>query len=237
MEQLLAVNGLNVYYGVIHALRGVSLHVDRGEIVSLIGANGAGKTTLLSALMQQLPISGGGVSFCGEDLRDKKTAEIVRRGMTLVPEGRKVFPRTAVRDNLLLGAYSRKDRAEVRADLEKMYALFPRLAERRGQLAGTLSGGEQQMLAIARALMSRPKMLLLDEPSMGLAPIMVDRIFDTIQSINRDGITILLVEQNANQALRIAQRGYCLEAGEAVIEGRAEALLQDCRVKEAYLGG
>lgn len=237
MEQLLAVNGLNVYYGVIHALRGVSLHVDRGEIISLIGANGAGKTTLLSALMQQLPISGGSVSFCGEDLRDKKTAEIVRRGMTLVPEGRKVFPRTAVRDNLLLGAYSRKDRAEVRADLEKMYALFPRLAERRGQLAGTLSGGEQQMLAIARALMSRPKMLLLDEPSMGLAPIMVDRIFDTIQSINRDGVTILLVEQNANQALRIAQRGYCLEAGEAVIEGRAEALLQDCRVKEAYLGG
>ncbi|MGP1348177.1 MAG: ABC transporter ATP-binding protein [Stomatobaculum sp.] len=237
MEQLLAVNGLNVYYGVIHALRGVSLHVDRGEIISLIGANGAGKTTLLSALMQQLPISGGSVSFCGEDLRDKKTAEIVRRGMTLVPEGRKVFPRTAVRDNLLLGAYSRKDRAEVRADLEKMYALFPRLAERRGQLAGTLSGGEQQMLAIARALMSRPKMLLLDEPSMGLAPIMVDRIFDTIQSINRDGITILLVEQNANQALRIAQRGYCLEAGKAVIEGRAEALLQDCRVKEAYLGG
>lgn len=237
MEQLLAVNGLNVYYGVIHALRGVSLHVDRGEIISLIGANGAGKTTLMSALMQQLPISGGSVSFCGEDLRDKKTAEIVRRGMTLVPEGRKVFPRTAVRDNLLLGAYSRKDRAEVRADLEKMYALFPRLAERRGQLAGTLSGGEQQMLAIARALMSRPKMLLLDEPSMGLAPIMVDRIFDTIQSINRDGVTILLVEQNANQALRIAQRGYCLEAGEAVIEGRAEALLQDCRVKEAYLGG
>lgn len=237
MEQLLAVSDLNVNYGVIYALRGVSLHVDRGEIVSLIGANGAGKTTLMSAIMHQLPISGGSVSFCGEDLRDKKTAEIVRRGITLVPEGRKVFPRTVVRDNLLLGAYFRKDRAEIKADLEKMYALFPRLAERRGQLAGTLSGGEQQMLAIARALMSRPRLLLLDEPSMGLAPIMVDQIFDTIRSINRDGTAILLVEQNANQALRIAQRGYCLETGEVVIEDCAEALLQDCRVKEAYLGG
>ena len=234
--ELLKVEGLHVYYGAIHALKGVSLTVNGGEIVSLIGANGAGKTTLMSAIMNQIPSSDGTVTFMGTPNRGRKTKDIVRAGMTLVPEGRNVFPRTNVQDNLLLGAYFRKDKEEIRKDLQKMYEMFPRLGERRKQLAGTLSGGEQQMLATARALMSRPKMLLLDEPSMGLAPIIVDQIFDTIVRINKEGTTILLVEQNANQALRIANRGYVLETGEKTLEDDADKLLANEQVKAAYLG-
>ena len=234
--ELLKVEGLHVYYGAIHALKGVSLTVNEGEIVSLIGGNGAGKTTLMSAIMNQIPSSDGTVTFMGTPNRGRKTKDIVRAGMTLVPEGRNVFPRTNVQDNLLLGAYFRKDKEEIRKDLQKMYEMFPRLGERRKQLAGTLSGGEQQMLATARALMSRPKMLLMDEPSMGLAPIIVDQVFETIVRINESGTTILLVEQNANQALRIAKRGYVIETGEVVLEDDAGSLMQNERVREAYLG-
>ena len=234
--ELLKVEGLHVYYGAIHALKGVSLTVNEGEIVSLIGANGAGKTTLMSAIMNQIPSSDGTVTFMGTPNKGRKTKDIVRAGMTLVPEGRNVFPRTNVQDNLLLGAYFRKDREEIRKDLQKMYEMFPRLGERRKQLAGTLSGGEQQMLATARALMSRPKMLLMDEPSMGLAPIIVDQVFETIVRINQSGTTVLLVEQNANQALRIAKRGYVIETGEVVLEDDAASLMRNERVREAYLG-
>ena len=234
--ELLKVEGLHVYYGAIHALKGVSLTVNEGEIVSLIGANGAGKTTLMSAIMNQIPSSDGTVTFMGTPNKGRKTKDIVRAGMTLVPEGRNVFPRTNVQDNLLLGAYFRKDKEEIRKDLQKMYEMFPRLSERRKQLAGTLSGGEQQMLATARALMSRPKMLLMDEPSMGLAPIIVDQVFETIVRINESGTTIMLVEQNANQALRIAKRGYVIETGEVVLEDDAGSLMQNERVREAYLG-
>lgn len=235
--ELLKVENLNVYYGSIHALKGISLHVDEGEIVSLIGANGAGKTTLMSAVMNEIPIKSGTVTFLGRDLHGVKTAQIVRCGMTLVPEGRNVFPRTSVQDNLLLGAYARKDKEAVKEDLGRMFDMFPILKERRKQLAGTLSGGEQQMLAMARALMSRPRMLLLDEPSMGLAPIIVDQVFQTIVNINQRGTTVLLVEQNANQALRIARRGYVVETGEVTLEDSAENLMQNRQVKEAYLGG
>ena len=235
--ELLKVENLNVYYGNIHALKGVSLKVEEGEIVSLIGANGAGKTTLMSAIMNQVPHSEGEVFFQGNSLKGVKTAQIVKAGMTLVPEGRNVFPRSSGQDNLLLGAYARKDKAEIKKDLDNIYGMFPRLLERKNQLAGTLSGGEQQMLATARALMSRPKMLLLDEPSMGLAPIIVDQVFDTIVEINKAGTTVLLVEQNANQALRIAKRGYVIETGEVVLEDEAGALMQNSQVREAYLGG
>ncbi len=234
--ELLKVEDLHVYYGAIHALKGVSLTVNEGEIVSLIGANGAGKTTLMSAIMNQIPSTGGTVTFLGTPNKGRKTKDIVRSGMTLVPEGRNVFPRTNVQDNLLLGAYFRKDREEIRKDLQKMYEMFPRLGERRKQLAGTLSGGEQQRLATARALVSRPKRLLMDEPSMGLAPIIVDQVFETIVRINESGTTVLLVEQNANQALRIAKRGYVIETGEVVLEDDAASLLQNERVREAYLG-
>ena len=235
--ELLKVENLNVFYGNIHALKGISLRVEEGEIVSLIGANGAGKTTLMSAVMNQIPSSEGTVTFMGAPLKGVRTSQIVKQGMTLVPEGRNVFPRTSVEDNLLLGAYARKDRDGIRQDLEEMYTMFPRLKERRRQLAGTLSGGEQQMLATARALMSRPKMLLLDEPSMGLAPIIVDQVFETIVRINEAGTTVLLVEQNANQALRIAKRGYVIETGEVVLEDSGENLMKNDEVREAYLGG
>ncbi|MCC8126584.1 MAG: ABC transporter ATP-binding protein [Clostridiales bacterium] len=234
--ELLKVSNLDVYYGNIHALRGVSLHVDEGEIVSLIGANGAGKTTLMSAIVNQIPSAGGEVCFMGSSIRGKKTAQIVREGMTLVPEGRCVFPRSSVEDNLLLGAYFRKDKAEIKKDINHIYEMFPRLLERKKQLAGTLSGGEQQMLAMARALMGRPRMLLMDEPSMGLAPIIVDQVFDTIVEINRSGTTVLLVEQNANQALRIARRGYVIETGQIVLEDEASRLMKNEQVREAYLG-
>ena len=227
---------LDVYYGKIHAIKNISLTVEEGELVSLIGANGAGKTSLLTAIMGQIP-STGQISFEGQAVHGNGTMEIVRNGMTMVPEGRRVFPRTSVMDNLLLGAYSRKDKENVKGDLNKIFEMFPRLLERKNQLAGTLSGGEQQMLAMGRALMSRPRLLLLDEPSMGLSPRLVDQVFDTIVSINKSGTTIMLVEQNANQALRVAKRGYVIETGEIVLSDDADKLLSNPQVKEAYLGG
>lgn len=234
--EMLDVKDLNVYYGKIHAIKNISLTVEEGELVSLIGANGAGKTSLLTAIMGQIP-STGQISFEGQAVHGNGTMEIVRNGMTMVPEGRRVFPRTSVMDNLLLGAYSRKDKENVKGDLNKIFEMFPRLLERKNQLAGTLSGGEQQMLAMGRALMSRPRLLLLDEPSMGLSPRLVDQVFDTIVSINKSGTTIMLVEQNANQALRVAKRGYVIETGEIVLSDDADKLLSNPQVKEAYLGG
>lgn len=233
---MLDVKDLNVYYGKIHAIKNISLTVEEGELVSLIGANGAGKTSLLTAIMGQIP-STGQISFEGQAVHGNGTMEIVRNGMTMVPEGRRVFPRTSVMDNLLLGAYSRKDKENVKGDLNKIFEMFQRLLERKNQLAGTLSGGEQQMLAMGRALMSRPRLLLLDEPSMGLSPRLVDQVFDTIVSINKSGTTIMLVEQNANQALRVAKRGYVIETGEIVLSDDADKLLSNPQVKEAYLGG
>ena len=233
---MLDVKDLNVYYGKIHAIKNISLTVEEGELVSLIGANGAGKTSLLTAIMGQIP-STGQISFEGQAVHGNGTMEIVRNGMTMVPEGRRVFPRTSVMDNLLLGAYSREDKENVKGDLNKIFEMFPRLLERKNQLAGTLSGGEQQMLAMGRALMSRPRLLLLDEPSMGLSPRLVDQVFDTIVSINKSGTTIMLVEQNANQALRVAKRGYVIETGEIVLSDDADKLLSNPQVKEAYLGG
>ena len=233
---MLDVKDLNVYYGKIHAIKNISLTVEEGELVSLIGANGAGKTSLLTAIMGQIP-STGQISFEGQAVHGNGPMEIVRNGMTMVPEGRRVFPRTSVMDNLLLGAYSRKDKENVKGDLNKIFEMFPRLLERKNQLAGTLSGGEQQMLAMGRALMSRPRLLLLDEPSMGLSPRLVDQVFDTIVSINKSGTTIMLVEQNANQALRVAKRGYVIETGEIVLSDDADKLLSNPQVKEAYLGG
>lgn len=233
---MLDVKDLNVYYGKIHAIKNISLTVEEGELVSLIGANGAGKTSLLTAIMGQIP-STGQISFEGQAVHGNGTMEIVRNGMTMVPEGRRVFPRTSVMDNLLLGAYSRKDKENVKGDLNKIFEMFPRLLEHKNQLAGTLSGGEQQMLAMGRALMSRPRLLLLDEPSMGLSPRLVDQVFDTIVSINKSGTTIMLVEQNANQALRVAKRGYVIETGEIVLSDDADKLLSNPQVKEAYLGG
>ena len=233
---MLDVKDLNVYYGKIHAIKNISLTVEEGELVSLIGANGAGKTSLLTAIMGQIP-STGQISFEGQAVHGNGTMEIVRNGMTMVPEGRRVFPRTSVMDNMLLGAYSRKDKENVKGDLNKIFEMFPRLLERKNQLAGTLSGGEQQMLAMGRALMSRPRLLLLDEPSMGLSPRLVDQVFDTIVSINKSGTTIMLVEQNANQALRVAKRGYVIETGEIVLSDDADMLLSNPQVKEAYLGG
>lgn len=233
---MLDVKDLNVYYGKIHAIKNISLTVEEGELVSLIGANGAGKTSLLTAIMGQIQ-STGSITFEGQAVHGNGTMEIVRNGMTMVPEGRRVFPRTSVMDNLLLGAYSRKDKENVKGDLNKIFEMFPRLLERKNQLAGTLSGGEQQMLAMGRALMSRPKLLLLDEPSMGLSPRLVDQVFDTIVSINKSGTTIMLVEQNANQALRVAKRGYVIETGEIVLSDDADKLLSNPQVKEAYLGG
>ena len=233
---MLDVKDLNVYYGKIHAIKNISLTVEEGELVSLIGANGAGKTSLLTAIMGQIP-STGQISFEGQAVHGNGTMESVRNGMTMVPEGRRVFPRTSVMDNLLLGAYSRKDKENIKGDLNKIFEMFPRLLERKNQLAGTLSGGEQQMLAMGRALMSRPRLLLLDEPSMGLSPRLVDQVFDTIVSINKSGTTIMLVEQNANQALRVAKRGYVIETGEIVLSDDADKLLSNPQVKEAYLGG
>ena len=234
---MLEVNALHAHYGNIHALKGVSLRAYEGEIVTLIGANGAGKTTLLTTIMNQIPSSGGEVFFMGKSTKGLLTPEIVKLGMTMVPEGRRVFPRLSVEDNLLLGAFARKDKKEVRLDLQGIYRDYPVLIERRRQPAGTLSGGEQQMLAIGRALMSRPSLLLLDEPSMGLSPIMVEQVSKTIRKINENGATVLLVEQNANQALRVSARGYVIETGEVVLEDSSENLLKNEQVKAAYLGG
>ncbi|MEO5987737.1 MAG: ABC transporter ATP-binding protein [Candidatus Eisenbacteria bacterium] len=236
MSQLV-VESLDVYYGAVHALKGVSVHADAGEIVTLIGANGAGKTTLLRSISGLVPARSGRVLFEGKDITKMPAHEIVGLGISQSPEGRMVFANLSVEDNLELGAYRRRDSAGIRQDRDAMYALFPRLLERRKQLSGTLSGGEQQMLAIARALMSRPRLVLLDEPSLGIAPLLVRDIFKNIVEINRRGVTVVLVEQNAHMALGIAQRGYVLETGTVVLEDEAQQLLVNDEVRKAYLGG
>ncbi|MDD4882388.1 MAG: ABC transporter ATP-binding protein [Gallionellaceae bacterium] len=232
---LLEAKGLKVHYGGIQAVRGVDFEVGEGELVCLIGANGAGKSSILKGLMG-LVQHGGEIRFAGERLSGRPTHAIARLGLALVPEGRGIFGRLTVAENLDMGAYSRRDTAVVRSDLARVYRLFPRLAERRTQLAGTLSGGEQQMLAIGRAMMARPRLLLLDEPSMGLAPLMVQKIYQTITDIAREGVTILLVEQNAHLALQVSQRGYVMESGAMVLSGSSDLLANDPGVKAAYLG-
>ncbi len=234
---LLEVEGLDVYYGAVHALKGVSIRAEAGEIVTLIGANGAGKTTLLRTLSGLIPSRAGRLRFDGREITRMPPHEIVALGVSQAPEGRLVFANLTVDDNLELGAYRRRDRAAIAQDREEAFRLFPRLGERRRQSAGTLSGGEQQMLAIARALMSRPRLLLLDEPSLGLAPLLVREIFKRIREINQRGVTVLLVEQNAHMALSIARRGYVLETGRVRLEDDAARLLQNEEVKRAYLGG
>lgn len=236
VKPILEVKNLYVNYGAIQALRDVSFFVNRGEIVTLIGANGAGKSTTLRALSRIIRVKSGSIMYDGRDLLALRPDAVVRAGVSHAPEGRRVLARLTVQDNLLLGAYTRHDRGAIAADLEQQYERFPRLAERRKQLAGTLSGGEQQMLAIARALMSRPRLLLLDEPSLGLAPIIVREIFEIIRDLNAQGVTILLVEQNAQLALHTAARGYVLEAGAVTMTGASAELIDDERVRRAYLG-
>lgn len=233
---LLELENVHTYYGNIHALKGISLTVEKAEIVTLIGANGAGKTTTLRTISGILHASAGSIRLGGEDLKQFKAHEIVEKGVVQVPEGRRVFGRLTVTENLEMGAFTRKNGHKIREDMERVFALFPRLKERHNQLAGTLSGGEQQMLAIGRALMAEPQVLLMDEPSMGLAPVLVDSIFDTIQELNKAGTTILLVEQNARMALQIAHRGYVLQTGEIVLSGSAEELRANQMVQRAYLG-
>src|SRR6476661_14218 len=236
METLLEIRGLRVNYGGIQALQAIDIVVRAGEIVTLIGANGAGKTTTLRAISRLVGLASGTIIYGGRDITRLRADEVVRLGIAQVPEGRRILARQTVLDNLQLGAYTRSDRAAIGADIEQQFKRFPRLAERRAQLAGTLSGGEQQMLAIARALMSRPQLLLLDEPSLGLAPLVVRAIFEIIRDLHAAGVTILLVEQNANLALQHADRGYVLDAGQITIEGAAADLLADERVRKAYLG-
>ena len=233
---MLEVTGLSVAYGGIQAVRSITFHVNEGELVALVGANGAGKTSTLKALARMLDTAGGDVHFLGRDITAIAPHRLIREGIALVPEGRGVFPRLAVAENLAMGAFVRRDKAAIAADLDHVYSLFPRLKERASQLAGTLSGGEQQMLAIGRALMSRPKLLLLDEPSMGLAPIMVQKIFSVIRTVAEAGMTILLVEQNAKLALEASQRAYVMESGEITLSGNAADLLGDPKVRQAYLG-
>ena len=233
---MLAVNDIHVYYGSIHAVKGVSLEVNEGEIVTLIGANGAGKSTVLNTISGLLHPRGGSVTFLGQDLKGVPPHKLVARGMAQVPEGRRIFLQMTVEENLQMGAYTRSG-AGIDQDLEKVYTHFPRLMERRRHIAGTLSGGEQQMLAMGRALMSRPKLLMLDEPSMGLAPILVEQIFEIIRTLHKAGTTILLVEQNAQAALSIADRGYVLETGRIVTSGTGQELLASPEIKRAYLGG
>jgi branched-chain amino acid transport system ATP-binding protein len=233
---VLEVTGLHVAYGGIQAVRSITFHVNEGEMVALIGANGAGKTSTLKAISRVIDSVGGDVHFCGEKITKLAPHDIVRKGIALVPEGRGVFPRLTVAENLAMGAFVRDDKAEIAIDLDKVYGYFPRLKERETQLAGTLSGGEQQMLAIGRALMSRPKMLLLDEPSMGLAPIMVQKIFEVVRAVAAQGMTILLIEQNAKLALQVSQRGYVMESGEITLNGESALLLDDPKVRAAYLG-
>ncbi len=232
---MLEVTGLHVAYGGIQAVRSITFHVNAGETVALIGANGAGKTTTLKAISRMVGASGD-VHFCGEKIIGISPHEIIRKGIALVPEGRGVFPRLSVLENLRMGAFVRDDKAGIADDIERMYAYFPRLKERADQLAGTLSGGEQQMLAIGRALMSRPKMLLLDEPSMGLAPIMVQKIFEVVRNVAAAGMTILLIEQNAKLALESSQRAYVMESGQITLNGESAVLMHDPKVKAAYLG-
>ena len=233
---MLEVTGLHVAYGGIQAVRSITFHVGEGETVALIGANGAGKTSTLKAISRVLDAVGGDVHFCGEKISRIAPHDVIRKGIALVPEGRGVFPRLTVVENLRMGAFVRDDKADIEKDLEMVYGYFPRLREREAQLAGTLSGGEQQMLAIGRALMSRPKMLLLDEPSMGLAPIMVQKIFEVIRAVAADGMTTLLIEQNAKLALESSQRAYVMESGEITLNGDSAQLLTDPKVRAAYLG-
>lgn len=233
---LLELENVHSYYGNIHALKGISLTVEEGEIVTLIGANGAGKTTTLRAVSGLLPPREGLITYDGEDLSAYKAHDVVYKGIAMVPEGRGVFSRLTVFENLDMGAYTRKDKEGIQSDLQRVYNLFPRLEERQNQVAGTLSGGEQQMLATARALMAHPRVLLMDEPSMGLAPVLVEGIFDTILEINKEGTTILLVEQNAQMALTVADRGYVLQSGEIVLQDSAANLRKNEMVQKAYLG-
>ena len=236
MAQILKVNDINVYYGSIHAIKGISFEVNEGEIVTLIGANGAGKSTTLNTISGLLRSKTGSIEFFGESLAKVAPHKIVERGLVMVPEGRRIFTQMTVEENLEMGAYSQPN-SGIKASLEEVYELFPRLKERRTQIGGTLSGGEQQMLAMGRALMSKPKLLMLDEPSMGLAPILVEQIFDIVKELNDAGTTILLVEQNAQMALSIADRAYVLGTGRITISGGAAEVLADDRVRTAYLGG
>ena len=236
-EIMLKIDNIHVYYGAIHALKGVSLEVRKGEIVTLIGANGAGKSTTLRTVSGLLAPKSGAITFLGENIAGTPAHEIVKHGISQVPEGRRIFAEMSVQENLELGAFTRKDKDGVAKDFELVYRRFPRLEERRKQQAGTLSGGEQQMLAMGRALMSRPKLLLLDEPSMGLAPLLIKEIFSIIEDINREGTTVLLVEQNANMALSIAHRAYVMETGRITLQGAAKDLAASEDVRKAYLGG
>ncbi|MFZ3127506.1 MAG: ABC transporter ATP-binding protein [Rhodoferax sp.] len=233
---LLKVTGLKVSYGGIQAVKGVDFEVHEGELVSLIGSNGAGKTTTMKAITGTLPINAGDIEYLGKSIRGQGPWDLVKQGLAMVPEGRGVFTRMTILENLQMGAYIRTDKEGIDADIDKMFAIFPRLKERRDQLAGTMSGGEQQMLAMGRALMSRPKVLLLDEPSMGLSPIMVDKIFEVVRDVYAQGVTVLLVEQNASRALSIADRGYVMESGIVTMSGDANQMLNDPRVRAAYLG-
>ena len=233
---LLQVQDLHVAYGGIQAVKGVSFEVHEGELVSLIGSNGAGKTTTMKAITGSLQAASGRISYLGRDVRSQGPWDLVQQGLVMVPEGRGVFARMSILENLQMGAYLRTDKAGISADIERVFGLFPRLQERSAQLAGTLSGGEQQMLAMGRALLSRPKVLLLDEPSMGLSPIMVDKIFEVIAQVAAMGVTVLLVEQNASRALKMAQRAYVMESGEISMQGDAKTLLHDPKVRAAYLG-
>lgn len=233
---ILEVKDLNVYYGVIQALKGISFEVNEGEIVTLIGANGAGKTTTMQSIMGLIPSQGGTVKFDGSDITHTPCHKIVHMGMTQVPEGRRVFQELTVYENLLMGAYAQKDKNGIKQNVEEIYTYFPRLGERRNQVAGTLSGGEQQMLAVGRAIMSRPKFIMMDEPSLGLAPLVVKDIFKIIKTINEAGITVLLIEQNANMALQVADRAYVLETGNITMTGTGAELLANAKVREAYLG-
>ncbi len=234
---MLEVKNLEVYYGVICALKGISFEVNQGEIVSLIGANGAGKTTMMQSIVGLIPKKNGTVSFMDKDITKTPCHKIVKLGMTQVPEGRRIFQELSVYENLMMGAYTTKDQQQFKTDLEAIYERFPRLAERRNQIAGTLSGGEQQMLAMSRAIMCHPKLLMLDEPSMGLSPLLVDQVFEIIKDINKDGTTILLVEQNAGKSLAISDRAYVMENGSIVLSGTGAELAASEKVRKAYLGG
>ena len=233
---LLKVSGLKVSYGGIQAVKGIDFEVREGELVTLIGSNGAGKTTTMKAITGTLGLSGGDIEYMGKSIKGQGPWDLVRQGLAMVPEGRGIFARMTIMENLQMGAYVRSDKPEIMADAEKVFAIFPRLRERRDQLAGTMSGGEQQMLAMGRALMSRPKVLLMDEPSMGLAPIMVDKIFEVVRDVYAQGVTILLVEQNASRALAVANRAYVMESGLITMSGDAAQMLRDPKVRAAYLG-
>ncbi len=233
---LLKISGLKVAYGGIKAVKGIDLEVREGELISLIGSNGAGKTTTMKAVTGSLGYEAGDIEYLGKSIKGKGAWDLVKQGLAMVPEGRGVFTRMTITENLQMGAYIRKDKAGIAQDIERMFGIFPRLRERKDQLAGTMSGGEQQMLAMARALMSQPKVLLLDEPSMGLSPIMVDKIFEVVRDVSKQGVTILLVEQNARRALQIADRAYVMDSGEIIMTGVGRDMLDDPKVRAAYLG-